>query len=459
MVTILNLENHLLLLKAHNLFPKNWVNFFLATTLIEVRKESERNTMSEMNAYDNALTQLERAAYLLKLDPDIHEILKQPKRILSVSLPVRMDNGKVKNFQGYRVQFNDARGPFKGGIRYHPNVYLDEVKALSAWMTWKCAVADIPYGGAKGGVICDPKNMSVGEKERLTRRYANAIADFIGPHRDIPAPDVYTDGQTMAWILDVYSQIHGRPTPEVITGKPISLGGSEGRYNSTARGCVVAAREAAKVKGLSLKGATAAVQGYGNAGMWSAVLLEELGVKVVAASDSRGGIHNKNGINSKKVEEFKEKTGSVAGFAGTEPISNAELLELGVDILIPAALENQITAKNAGNIKAKIISEAANGPTTPEADRILEKNGVLLIPDILANSGGVIVSYFEWVQNLNRVHWTEAEVNEELEKKMTTAFKTTYEKSKVLNVSMRDAALAVAVERVATAIQTLGVWP
>lgn len=431
----------------------------MATTLIETKRETEKTTISEMNAYDNALEQLERAAKLLKLNPDIHEILKQPKRILSVSVPVKMDDGMVHNFQGYRVQFNDARGPFKGGIRYHPNVTLDEVKALAAWMTWKCAVADIPYGGAKGGVICDPKNMSVGEKERITRRYANAISDFIGPYRDIPAPDVYTDGQTMAWILDVYSQIHGRPTPEVITGKPISLGGSEGRYNSTARGCVIAAKEAAKVRGLVLKGAIAAVQGYGNAGSWSAILLEELGVKVVAISDSKGGIYNPQGLDSKKIEEYKEKTGSVVGYQGTQPITNGDLLELNVDILIPAALENQITAKNAPNVKAKIISEAANGPTTPEADRILERNGVLLIPDILANSGGVIVSYLEWVQNLNRVHWSEAQVNEELERKMTSAFKTTFEKSRKLNVSMRDAALTVAVERVANAIETLGMWP
>jgi glutamate dehydrogenase (NAD(P)+) len=412
-----------------------------------------------MNAYDNALKQLEIAAGLLKLNPDIHEILKQPKRILSVSVPTRMDNGSVRNFQGYRVQFNDARGPFKGGIRYHPNVSLDEVKALSAWMTWKCAVADIPYGGAKGGIICDPKNMSMGEKERMTRRYANAIADFIGPHRDIPAPDVYTDGQTMAWILDVYSQIHGHPVPEVITGKPISLGGSEGRYNSTARGCVIAAREAAKAKGFSLKGATVAIQGYGNAGSWSGILVEEMGAKVLAVSDSGGGIYNKQGLDSKKVEAFKEKTGSVVGFQGAESITNGDLLELQVDILIPAALENQITAKNAPRIKAKIVSEAANGPTTPEADKILDRNGVFLIPDILANSGGVIVSYLEWVQNLQRTHWPEAQVNEELEQKMASAFKTTYEKSKSLNVSMRDGALTVAVERVARAVETLGIWP
>jgi len=415
--------------------------------------------MSEMNAYDNALKQLEIAAGLLKLNPDIHEILKQPKRILSVSVPTRMDNGTMRNFQGYRVQFNDARGPFKGGIRYHPNVSLDEVKALSAWMTWKCAVADIPYGGAKGGIICDPKNMSTGEKERMTRRYANAIADFIGPHRDIPAPDVYTDGQTMAWILDVYSQIQGHPVPEVITGKPISLGGSEGRYNSTARGCVIAAREAAKAKSLSIKGATAAIQGYGNAGSWSAILLEEMGAKVVAVSDSRGGIYNRQGLDAKKVEEYKERTGSVVGFQGTESISNGDLLELQVDILIPAALENQITAKNAPNIKAKIVSEAANGPTTPDADIILDRNGVFLVPDILANSGGVIVSYLEWVQNLQRTHWSEDQVNEELERKMVSEFKTTFEKSKSLNVSMRDGALTVAVERVARAVETLGVWP
>lgn len=412
-----------------------------------------------MNAYENEQKQLQRTAELIGLSPDVHEILKQPKRILSVSLPIKLDNGSVHNFQGYRVQFNDARGPFKGGIRYHPNVTLDEVKALAAWMTWKCAVADIPYGGAKGGIICDPKNMSVGEKEKLTRRYTAAIADFIGPYRDVPAPDVYTDPQTMAWILDTYSQIQGHQVPECVTGKPIALGGSEGRNNSTARGCVIAAREAALKIGLPLKGATAAIQGYGNAGMWAAILLEELGVKIIAVSDSRGGIYNRMGLNSKKVQDWKEKTGSVVGYTGTDPITNEDLLELGVDILVPAALENQITAKNAGNIKAKIISEAANGPTTPEADRILERNKVLLIPDILANSGGVIVSYLEWVQNLNRTHWTEATVNEELERKMVSAFKNSYEKSERLNVSMRDGAYALAVERVGRAIQTLGIWP
>ncbi len=412
-----------------------------------------------MNPYENAMTQLRTTAKIIHLEDDLLETLSQPKRILSVSLPVRLDNGKIKNFQGYRVQYNDARGPFKGGIRYHPNVSLDEVKALATWMTWKCAVVDIPYGGAKGGVICDPKNMSMGEKERLTRRYASAIADFIGPRKDIPAPDVYTDSQTMAWILDVYSFIHGIPVPEVITGKPISLGGSEGRHNSTARGVVICAREAAKAINMPLKGATAAIQGYGNAGSWSAVFLQELGVKVVAVSDSKGGVRSDLGLDPAKVQAHKDKTGSVVGLAGTTAISNEELLELDVDILIPAALENAITAKNAAKVKAKIISEAANGPTTPEADEILAKNKVFLVPDILANAGGVTVSYLEWVQNLSREHWTEDEVNQKLEQKMVIGFNGAHDASKKYGVPMREGALAVAVGRVAEAIKTLGQWP
>ena len=413
----------------------------------------------ELNPYDNAMKQLSNTAKLISLDADILETLSQPRRILSVSLPVRLDNGKIKNFQGYRVQYSDARGPFKGGIRYHPNVSLDEVKALATWMTWKCAVVDIPYGGAKGGIICDPKNMSLGEKERLTRRYASAIADFIGPRKDIPAPDVYTDPQTMAWILDTYSQIQGFPVPEVVTGKPISLGGSEGRNNSTARGCVICAREAAKVMKLPLKGASAAVQGYGNAGSWSAVFLKELGVKVVAVSDSKGGIKSESGLDPAKVQAHKDKTGSVVGLEGTSEISNEELLELHVDILIPAALENAITAKNASDVKAKIVCEAANGPTTPDADKILAKNKVFLVPDILANSGGVTVSYLEWVQNLSREHWTEEEVNQKLELKMVSGFKGAYEASTKYAVEMREGALAVAIGRVAEAIKTLGMWP
>jgi glutamate dehydrogenase (NAD(P)+) len=415
----------------------------------------------ESNPYENAQKQLSETAEIIKLDPDIHEMLRQPKRILSVSLPVRLDNGRVKNFQGFRVQFNDARGPFKGGIRYHPNVTLDEVKALAEWMTWKCSVVDIPYGGAKGGVICDPKNMSIGEKEKVTRRYTAMIADFIGPYRDVPAPDVYTDPQTMAWILDTYSQIKGYQVPEVVTGKPISLGGSEGRGNSTARGCVFCVREAAKVLNIPLKGATAAIQGYGNAGSWSAVFLAEMGVKVVAVSDSKGGIKvsRDGGLDPRKVEAHKNRTGSVVGLEGSSPISNEDLLELDVDILIPAALENAITHANAANVKAKIVSEAANGPTTPEADKILERNKVLLVPDILANAGGVAVSYLEWVQNLNREHWSEEEVNRRLEEKIVAAFRNVYDTSRRYNTSMRSGALAVAVTRVADAIKTLGIWP
>jgi glutamate dehydrogenase (NAD(P)+) len=405
------------------------------------------------------MTQLESTARLIKLDPDVHEMLRAPKRILSVSLPVKMDNGRVKNFQGFRVQFNDARGPFKGGIRYHPNVTLDEVKALATWMTWKCSVVDIPYGGAKGGVICDPKNMSISEKERVTRRYTAMIADFIGPYRDVPAPDVYTDSQTMSWILDTYSQIKGYQVPECVTGKPIALGGSEGRNNSTARGCIICAREGAKQLGIPLKGATAAIQGYGNAGSWSAVFLQESGVKVVAVSDSQGAIHSKNGLDSAKTMKHKEETGSVVGLPSTEQIEPEKLLELDVDILIPAALENSITADNARNIRAKIISEAANGPTTPEADAILEKNKVLVIPDILANAGGVTVSYLEWVQNLNRQHWTEDQVNEQLERKMVSAFKACYATAKEYNVPMRSGALALSIKRVADAIKMLGIWP
>jgi glutamate dehydrogenase (NAD(P)+) len=423
------------------------------------QQQTQQVSAKEANPYGNAMKQLESTAKLINLDSDIHEMLKNPKRILSVSIPVKMDDGRVKNFQGYRVQFNDARGPFKGGIRYHPNVTLDEVKALATWMTWKCSVVDIPYGGAKGGVICDPKNMSMGEKERVTRRYTAMIADFIGPYRDVPAPDVYTDSQTMAWILDTYSQIKGYQVPECVTGKPIALGGSEGRNNSTARGCITCAREAATVLNIPLKGATAAVQGYGNAGSWSAVFLQELGVKVVGVSDSQGAVYSKNGLDPAKVQQHKDKTGSVVGFAGSEELDPNELLELDVDILVPAALENSITERNAPNVKAKIIAEAANGPTTPEADAVLERNKVLVVPDILANAGGVTVSYLEWVQNLNREHWSEDEVNAKLENKMVAAFHASYDMSQKHGVSMRSGALALSIKRVADAIKLLGLFP
>ncbi len=416
-------------------------------------------SQSSPNAFDNALEQLKIAADHLKLDEGIHKILSQPKRIVQVSLPVRMDNGETNVFTGYRIQYNDARGPSKGGIRYHPNVSMDEVKALACWMTWKCSIANIPFGGAKGGVVCDPKSMSQPEIERMTRRYAAAIADVIGPYQDIPAPDVYTNAQIMAWIVDTYSAMKGYMVPEVVTGKPIAIGGSLGRDTATGRGAVFCTREAAKAKGWDLKSTTFAVEGYGNAGANYADLLGEMGSKMVAASDSRGGVMSKSGIDPKKLLEFKARTGSVVGMPGTEEVTDEELLQLEVDIVCPAALENAISASTAKGMKAKLVVECANGPTTPEADRVLESNGVFLIPDILANSGGVIVSYLEWVQNLNRVSWPEQEVNSKLEQKITEAFRDVHATSKKEGTTMRTAALMVGVGRVAEAIKTLGIWP
>jgi len=411
------------------------------------------------NPFENALEQLRIAAGYLKLDEGIHQILASPKRQLTVSLPVKMDNGKTKVFTGFRVQYNDARGPFKGGIRYHPNVSLDEVKALAAWMTWKTSVANIPYGGGKGGIICDPKHMSQGELERMTRRFAAAIAPIIGPYKDIPAPDVYTNGQTMAWILDTYNTLQGVNSPAVITGKPISLGGSLGRDKATGRGAVYTTVEAAKVNKIDLKKATFAVQGYGNAGSFYAQILQTYGPKMMGASDSKGSIMSKTGMDADKLIAYKEKTGSVVGFPGSQPTTDKELLQMDVDILSPAALENSILPDTAKGVKAKIIAECANGPTTPEADKILHKNGVFVIPDILANSGGVIVSYLEWVQNLERIAWTEDEVNGMLEKKITGAFHDVHAASLKHNVDMRTAAMIVAVGRVADAVKTLGTFP
>ncbi|MDG6986091.1 MAG: Glu/Leu/Phe/Val dehydrogenase [Nitrososphaerota archaeon] len=411
------------------------------------------------NPYENALEQLRIAAGYLKLDEGVHQILANPKRQLTVSLPVKMDSGKTKVFTGYRVQYNDARGPFKGGIRYHPGVTLDEVKALSAWMTWKCSVANIPFGGAKGGIICDPKQMSQGELERLTRRFGAAIAPIIGPYKDIPAPDVYTNSQTMAWILDTYSTLEGVMTPAVITGKPISLGGSLGRDKATGRGAVYTTVEAAKVNKVNLKGAKFAVQGFGNAGSNFAEILQTYGAKLMGASDSKGSIMSKTGMDADKLIAHKEKTGSVVGFPGSQQISEKELLQMDVDILSPAALENSILPDIAKGIKAKIVTECANGPTTPEADKILHGNKVFVIPDILANSGGVIVSYLEWVQNLERNYWTVEEVNSMLEKKITSAFHDVHEASVKHDVDMRTGAMIVGVGRVAEAVKTLGVFP
>jgi glutamate dehydrogenase/leucine dehydrogenase len=411
------------------------------------------------NPLDTALHQLKAAAERLNLDEGIHSILKHPKRSLIVSIPVKMDNGQVQVFMGCRVQHNDARGPFKGGVRYHPNVTLDEITALAMWMTWKCAIVDIPYGGAKGGVCCNPKQMSLRELEHLTRRYTTMILDLIGPYRDLLAPDVYTNEQTMAWIMDTYSQFKGYSVPEAVTGKPPIVGGFKQREDATSRGVMICIREATRLLETRMKGAHVAVQGFGSVGWNAARILHEEGCKIVAVSDSKGGIYNPNGINPLNVFEHKRKIGSVIGYADSKQITNEELIELNCDILVPAALENQITRKNAPYVKAQIVAEAANGPTTPEADRILHEKGVFIIPDILANSGGVTSSYFEWVQNLTRERWTEEKVKEKQETMMVKAFNEVYNLSKKQEVHMRLAALMLSVGRVAEAIKTLGVWP
>lgn len=408
---------------------------------------------------DVALEQLRSVAEKIDLDPAVHEFLKHPKRALIVSVPIRHDNGETKVYMGCRVQHNDARGPYKGGIRYHPNVTVDEITALSMWMTWKCAVVDIPYGGAKGGVACNPKELSQKELESITRRFTTMLLEVIGPYRDVPAPDVYTDSQTMAWIMDTYSQYKGYRVPEVVTGKPINVGGAEGRNEATSLGVAFCIREAAKRLGMSLKGSSVAVQGFGNVGWNAADILHHMGCKIAAVSDTKGGIYNISGFNPQKVFEHKEKTGSVAHFSGAKDISNQELLELSCDIIVPAALENQITKANANNIKAKLVAEGANGPTTPDADKILEEKHILLIPDILANSGGVASSYFEWVQNLTREHWTAEEHNKKLEAKMVKAFNDVFEISRKQKTDMRNGALILGVGRVADAIKTLGLWP
>jgi glutamate dehydrogenase/leucine dehydrogenase len=413
----------------------------------------------ELNPFRIAMQQFDTAAEKLGLEPGLREVLRRPHRALLLSLPVKMDDGSIKVFEGYRVQHSCARGPCKGGIRYHPNVSLDEVKALASWMTWKCATVNIPFGGAKGGIICDPKHLSKGELERLTRRYAYEISPIIGPDRDIPAPDVYTDGQIMAWIMDTYSMTHGNNAPGVVTGKPIFLGGSLGRNEATARGCFFTIRAAAEICGIELSKATAAVQGFGNAGSIAAELLAQAGVKIIAVSDSHGGSFNPNGLDITELLEFKKHMGTVANFPGSQPMSSEAVLEVQCDILVPAALENQITLKNAQNVKAKIVAEAANGPTTPGADEVLFKKGVIVIPDILANAGGVTVSYFEWVQDLQELFWDEDDVNRRLEKVMVKAFRDVHGSAKKYGVNMRIGAYILAIDRVATATRSRGIWP
>ena len=415
---------------------------------------------SPINPFETAKKQVDIVADLLGLNGGIREVLKHPKRELTVNFPVRMDDGTFRVFTGHRVQYNMARGPTKGGIRYHPQVTLDEVRALAAWMTWKCAVVNIPYGGAKGGIICDPKSMSKGELERLTRRYASEISLIIGPEIDIPAPDVYTDAQTMAWIMDTFSMQKGYSVPGVVTGKPISLGGSEGRGEATGRGCAYVVREAAKDVGVRVKGATVAVQGFGNAGSIASTLLcDEQGSLLVAASDSRGGVYKADGLNPHDVEAHKQKTGSVVNYPGTKALTNDELLQSKVDILIPAALENQITKKNADKIQAKIVAEAANGPTLPEADTILFQKGITVLPDVLANAGGVTVSYFEWAQDIQGYFWPLDEVNRRLESVMVRSYADVHKAALAHKVHNRTAAYALAIQRVVDAIKIRGIYP
>jgi len=415
--------------------------------------------MSQKSAWAVAQQQFDLAAKRLNLDPGIAAVLREPRRQLTVHFPVRMDDGTTRVFEGHRVQHNLGRGPAKGGIRFHQDVNVDEVKALAMWMSWKCAVMDLPYGGGKGGVTVDPKQLSVGEIERLTRRFTTEIAVIIGPESDIPAPDVNTNSQTMAWMMDTYSMNAGYTVPGVVTGKPIALGGSKGRNEATARGAVICVREAASKIGLNLKGATVVVQGYGNAGSIAAKLIADLGARVIAVSDSGGGIHNPSGLDLAAVDAHKKKTGSVVGLAGATPVSNQAILEIPCDVLIPAALENQITAENAAKIKTKIVAEAANGPTTPEADEILFANGAMVIPDILCNAGGVTVSYFEWVQDLNRDFWEEEEVNLRLEKKMVRAFNEVYDMAQEQKSHLRTGAYHLSVKRVADAMSVRGIYP
>ncbi|MCC6013020.1 MAG: Glu/Leu/Phe/Val dehydrogenase [Candidatus Verstraetearchaeota archaeon] len=412
--------------------------------------------MYEKNPYEMALEQLNKCAKIMNLDPNAHEILKYPKRVLCVYIPVRMDNGTIKVFKGFRSQHNDALGPFKGGIRYHPNVTMEEVIALSMWMTWKCSLVGLPYGGAKGGVVCNPKEMSIGEIERLSRGYFYAISRIIGPEIDIPAGDVNTSSREMAWFMDEYSKWKGYNVFGTVTGKPVIIGGSEGRTESTGLGVAIVGREAAKKLNIDLKNAKVIVQGFGNVGYYSAYFMEKLGCKIVGISDSKGGIYNKDGLSVDAVLEFKKKTGSVVNYPGAEVVSNEELLERECDILIPAALENQITEKNANRIKAKLILEGANGPTTPEADDILHKRGVMVVPDILANAGGVSVSYFEWVQNLQGYYWSKEEVFDKLDKLLVKAFNRVYETYRNYDVDMRMAAYICAISRVVDAMKTRG---
>jgi glutamate dehydrogenase (NAD(P)+) len=411
------------------------------------------------NSFVNAQRQFDMAAEMLNLESGLRKILRVPQRELSVNFPVRMDDGSIEVFNGFRIQHNITRGPAKGGIRYHPDITIDDVRALSMWMTWKCATVSLPYGGAKGAVVVDPKRLSLSERERLTRRYTSEISLLIGPDKDVPAPDVGTSAQEMAWIMDTYSMHSGHTVPAVVTGKPINIGGSFGRNEAAGRGLVYILREASQHLSFNITGAKVAIQGFGKVGATCARLLADLGAMVIAVSDSRGGIYSANGLSIGDVVAHKARTGALADFPGADSISNEDLFELPCDILIPAALENQITVHNASKIKARIIGEASNGPITPSADDILYDQGVFVIPDILANAGGVTVSYFEWVQGLQEFFWSEREVNAQLDRVMTNAFQNVLRMAQDRRVHMRTAAYLLAVDRVARATITRGIYP
>ena len=410
------------------------------------------------NPFDDVLEQIDRAAAVLQPDADALEPLRHPRRQVIVSVPVKMDDQRLRVFEGYRVVYDNSRGPGKGGIRFHPHVNLEECKALAAWMAWKCAVVDVPFGGAKGGVRCDPQKLSDGELERMTRRYISEIFDLIGPTVDIPAPDVGTDSRVMAWVMDTFSMKKGYVEPGVVTGKPIALGGSGGRLEATGRGLLIVTRETLKRVGRELADSKVAIQGFGNVGSNAARLLHAAGARVVAVSDVSGAIYNPNGLDLPRLLAYHRETGQLRGFPGTQLIDNQELLRLPVDVLLPAALEGQIDEDNAAEIQARIIVEGANGPTTPEADKILARRGVLLVPDILANAGGVVVSYFEWVQDRYGYFWKEAEVNERLEEKMVAAFAAVWDTKEKFEIDARTAAYILAVERIIEARSLRGLY-
>jgi glutamate dehydrogenase (NAD(P)+) len=425
---------------------------------LEIESTEKTETPTD-SAWDTSLAQLDEAAELMGLAPGVHEILRNPKRALIVSVPFRMDDGSTRVYQGYRVHHNVTRGPAKGGIRYHPDVTLSEVKALAMWMTWKCAIAGIPFGGAKGGVTVDPRELSRGELERMTRRYASEILPFIGPERDIPAPDMNTNEEIMAWIMDTYSMNSGFSVPGVVTGKPVAIGGSRGRAGATSRGVMYMIFSTLKRLGIGIEEVSVAIQGYGKVGGIAAQLLHDAGCRVVAVSDVKSGLYRDRGLDPEAINRHVQEAGRVGGFPGADEITNAELLEIDCDVLVPAAIEGVVTVKNADNVKANVVCEAANGPVTFEADKILNDRGIFVVPDILANSGGVTVSYFEWVQDIQAYFWTEEEVNDRLRMIMEKAFDEVSALAEEKGLTMRQAAHWIGVGRVAEAHLTRGLFP